>query len=153
MTCQTIFDEIIDYLLETIVTLCNTNNVFMQTFKHIIAVALCAIVGFTAIADKNGGSSSPSLGDIIATPKPNKKRPGAPSRVFITGWYTNSYIELTFPAEVEYMTVSLSAGDIVVWEDVLTVDEPSAHFPEMHGEFTLTVTTDDGRVFECVLDL
>lgn len=73
LTCQTIFDEIIDYLLETIVTLCNTNNVFMQTFKHIIAIALCAIVGFTAVADKNGGSNSPSLGDIIATPKPNKR--------------------------------------------------------------------------------
>ena len=104
----------------------------------------------------NGNGSTPtgqSGKPIIVPNKPLKKYPGAPSRVFIEGWYTNSYIELTFPAEVEYMTVSLSAGEIVVWEDVLTVDEPSAHFPEMHGEFTLTVTTDDGRVFECVIDL
>ena len=109
-----------------------------------------------AWADSNSGGSSNGQGNskgVIIPMRPGGKRPGAPSRVFIEGWYTNSYIELTFPAEVEYMTVSLSAGEIVVWEDVLTVDEPSAHFPEMYGEFTLTVTTDDGRVFECVIDL
>lgn len=125
----------------------------MRRFKHIIAIVLCAIITLPAIANEGNNSGTPPGDPIIATPKPGKKRPSAPSRMFITGWYTNTYIELTFPAEVEYMTVSLSAGEIVVWEDVLTVDEPSAHFPEMHGEFTLTATTDDGRVFECVLDL
>ena len=125
----------------------------MRRFKHIIAIVLCAILALPTVANEGNNSGTPPGKPFIGTPKPNKKRPGAPSRTFIEGWYTNSYIELTFPAEVEYMTVSLSAGEIVVWEDVLTVDEPSAHFPEMHGEFTLTVTTDDGRVFECVLDL
>ena len=128
----------------------------------IFAFALIGLASFLfpipgAARDNEGsGNNNPtsSRGQTITLPyKKHSNRPGAPSRTFITGWYTNSYIELTFPAEVEYMTVSLSAGDVVVWEDVLTVDEPSAHFPEMHGEFTLTVTTDDGRVFECVLDL
>lgn len=126
----------------------------MKTLKHIIAILLCSVIGLSAIADSNNGSSdTPPLEPIIALPKPNTKRPSAPSRVSIQGWYSNGYIELTFPAEVEYMTVSLSAGDNVVWEDVLTVDEPSAEFPAMYGEFTLTVTTDDGRVFACVIDL
>ena len=123
----------------------------MRFLKHLLAIAACCIAFSGMAGDPNPPVSPP--GAPISIPGKPSKRPGAPSRVFIAGWYTNTYIELTFPAEVEYMTVSLSAGDIVVWEDVLTVDEPSAHFPEMYGEFTLTVTTDDGRVFECVIDL
>ena len=123
----------------------------MHKLKHIIALLTCCIAFYGFAGDPNPPVSPPSA--PISIPGKPSKRPGAPSRTFIEGWYTNGYIEVTFPAEVEYMTVALSAGEIVVWEDVLTVDEPSAHFPAMYGEFTLTVTTDDGRVFECVIDL
>lgn len=130
----------------------------MKIIKVVIALFCCLFMMAPdcAWADSNSGGSSNGQGGskgVIIPARPGGKRPSAPSRTFIEGYYSNNYIELTFPAEVEYMTVSLSAGDIVVWEDVLTVDEPSAQYPEMYGEFTLTVTTDDGRVFECLIDL
>lgn len=130
-----------------------SKNVYpMKRFKRIITALICSLSLLTSAsmyADNQGGGQSQGTGGkpVILPWKPSNKRPNAPSRVFIEGQYTNGHIEIVFPAETEYLTVAICDGDVPVWSECLTADEPSADFPVMYGEYTLTVTTDDGRVF------
>ena len=73
--------------------------------------------------------------------------------LFIACYYNKESIEIEFPADVDYMEVTIANGSVVLWSSIITSDTPSCDIPYLNGEYTITCTTDSGAVYQGILSL
>ncbi len=108
----------------------------------IVIVIICFITNISVHAESETGEREPIKIDIPKKGEPNSK-PRAPSRSFISCTYSKDYIELSLPADVEYMDVTLEQNGVTVWTDVVTIDEPRFEIPNLSGEVIITCITNN----------
>ena len=83
----------------------------------------------------------------------NNKKPRTPSKDIIYCTYGTGYMELTIPAGVEYIDVTLSQSGCIIWSDVVTADEPRISIPvTISGEILVTCNTDTGETYSGILN-
>lgn len=85
--------------------------------------------------------------------KGSNKKPRTPSKDIIYCTYGTGYMELTIPAGVEYIDVTLSQSGCIIWSDVVTADEPRISIPvTISGEILVTCNTDTGETYSGILN-
>lgn len=83
----------------------------------------------------------------------NNKKPRTPSKDIIYCTYGTGYMEMTIPAGVEYIDVTLSQSGCIIWSDVVTADEPRFSIPvTISGEILVTCNTDTGETYSGILN-
>ena len=73
--------------------------------------------------------------------------------LFVTCYYNNECIEVEFPADVDFMEVTIGNENTTIWSGVVTADMPSCDIPYLVGEYQITCTTDNGAVYQGILSL
>lgn len=71
--------------------------------------------------------------------------------LFITCYYNNECIELEFPADVDFMEVTIGNENTTIWSGVVTADMPSCDIPYLVGNYVIACTTDNGTVYSGLL--
>lgn len=81
----------------------------------------------------------------------NNGSPRTLGDLFITCYYNNECIELEFPADVDFMEVTIGNENTTIWSGVVTADMPSCDIPYLVGNYVIACTTDNGTVYSGLL--
>ncbi|MBR5844494.1 MAG: hypothetical protein IKY75_07965 [Bacteroidaceae bacterium] len=81
----------------------------------------------------------------------NNGSPRTLGDLFITCYYNNECIELEFPADVDFMEVTIGNENTTIWSGVVTADMPSCDIPYLVGDYVIACTTDNGTVYSGLL--
>lgn len=81
----------------------------------------------------------------------NNGSPRTLGDLFITCHYNNECIELEFPADVDFMEVTIGNENTTIWSGVVTADMPSCDIPYLVGDYVIACTTDNGTVYSGLL--
>ena len=81
----------------------------------------------------------------------NNGSPRTLGDLFITCYYNNECIEVEFPADVDFMEVTIGNENTTIWSGVVTADMPSCDIPYLVGNYVIACTTDNGTVYSGLL--
>lgn len=120
----------------------------MLKLKFFIIVTLYVTIGIYSMANSPEGKSSitESVHHVILSQHKHSKRPSIPSKDYIVCSYEMGYMEFSFPQSVHYIIVQLN-NDNDEWTGVVTMDEPYVYIPQMIGEYIITCTDQNNRIF------
>ncbi len=123
----------------------------MKQFKIFIILLLCCLPIKIAIAEGDGHKQPSSTNTIILSKNTSaSKRPHAPARDFIVCQYGVGYLEFIFPNDINSLTIQVYNNDS--WTGFVTVEEPVIETPIFEGEYTIQCTTNDGSIFNGIID-
>ena len=88
---------------------------------------------------------------LILIEKEPDRAPRTLGDLFITCYYNNECIELEFPADVDFMEVTIGNENTTIWSGVVTADMPSCDIPYLVGNYVIACTTDNGTVYSGLL--
>lgn len=90
-------------------------------------------------------AQTPAINRTRILPRNTPGRPKAPSRNdYIDIIAGPGFVECTFPAHIEGVYLVVGDKSAPVAAGFVTVDEPRMEIPEIHGEYPLSCTTDEG---------
>ena len=115
--------------------------------KAILFITI-VVIPFNAVYADDDEKKEPLKGQ-----NSGNKKPRTPSKDIIYCTYGTGYMELTIPAGVEYIDVTLSQSGCIIWSDVVTADEPRISIPvTISGEILVTCNTDTGETYSGILN-
>lgn len=118
-------------------------------FFVLFSVSLMTQATNVAASDPNQSASKV----VILHRKSHSHRPQAPARNYVECIYSAGNMQFTFPPEVTSMFVEISEGDVIVWQGIVTLDEPSIVIPTLYGEYVMTCITDEGTIYSGILNI
>lgn len=120
--------------------------------KSVISIFLALLfMSFPAIVT---AANAPVNKVVYLTRKKTNNRPGAPVSGEIVCFLSDDEITFELPANSESaLAIFANSYNDVELAQYVTVDFPSVDITGLSGEYTLTVTTDTGKVFEGVIEL
>lgn len=115
--------------------------------KAILFITI-VVIPFNAVYADDGVKKDPLEGQ-----NSGNKKPRTPSKDIIYCTYGTGYMELTIPAGVEYIDVTLSQSGCIIWNDVITADEPRITIPvTISGEVLVVCNTDTGETYSGIIN-
>ena len=80
-------------------------------------------------------------------------RPSKPSNEGIDVFITENTLIFDLPEYVEYMTVELKQGDVVMLTDMVDHEDASLDVAGLHGEYEILCRTDGNQLFAGNIEL
>ncbi len=83
----------------------------------------------------------------ILTPK-HTKGPRMPSHIFIECSYSVGHLSFVIPSGILFLNVSLSKNDNILWNGIVTRENPETSIPLLpSGEYVIICQTDGNQIF------
>lgn len=125
----------------------------LKTMKNLIKLLLLAFTAISApmivLADDENNDNlkrTTRLEKQIITQAPRSLCP-----IYIDCFYTQDYIELSFPLDFDFIEISIEDENSIVWSGYVTADIPYCNIPHCVGEYLITCTTETGVIYQGVL--
>lgn len=118
--------------------------------RFTLVVLLLSFLSPSAKADEPAIFTEADNVTILTAPT-IKRKPRAPSMIYVTCYYSVGHIAFTMPDDAQYMHITLEQDDSTVWTGVVFKNSPETDIPELIGEYTITCRTDGNQVFTGLL--
>ncbi len=116
------------------------------SFKILSLLFACAIFSSSIFADDNQETTSKTTILTQSTPE-FKDIPRMPSGDYIICHYSEGYINIEIPENVESVDVVIKNNNIPIWNGMLTYDNNATEIPTLVGVYEIICITNDGTTY------
>jgi len=123
----------------------------MKNLKLLLVSLALVLPCHWSYADQKENHKTRVLGETILRHTPvSTHRPNAPSKTIIECAYGDGFLEFTLPENVNTLTFLLYNGEEEI-SGVVTMENPVAEIPSLHGEYNLECQDDGNRTYTGIL--